>query len=406
MSQEARPLDPLGGEPLLFETTSDAIFSIDLETSSIVTANTRLEALTGYPIATLLEADADILVPEPCGAGRSAPFGPTVWGHGGLCEGVALGRADGFAVTVTMRVGHTRAQHRHLAMCVVRDDTERRMLERELITKHVALRGAHQELERRVEELRRMSSALEERQRELGELSARIATVSRRAMLAEVVAEVAHSMNNPLAALWSSIRMLGRSVSRTPDPDARERGEVLVRRCHDACGRMAQVVEELRLACRSGAPTNAAAVVEIGDEIAAVLSLLGHRMGPAVRVEVEVEQGALRAHAAADEVHHVLANVLDNSLLAVGSSGTIRIDARAEGDFVRIAVSDSGPGVDPALAETIFEPFFTTRPRGQGTGLGLSMVRRIVTRYGGSVELVPSGPLGGATFMIRLRRER
>jgi PAS domain S-box-containing protein len=404
MELEVAALEPMGGERLVFETTSDAIFSVDLETSAIASANRRLEELTGYPVATLLGAEADLLCPDPETTDRSAPFGPSVWEHAGLYEDVALGRADGFATTVTMRVGHTVAQRRHLAICVVRDETERRMLERELITKHVALRSAHEELERRVHELRRMSEALEERQRELGELSARIATVSRRAMLAEVVAEVAHSMNNPLAALWSSIRLLGRSVSTTADSEARERGEVLVRRCQDACGRMAQVVEELRQACRSSAPTNTAAAIDIGDQIAATLSLLSHRIGRSVRVEVEVEPG-LRAHAVADEVHHVLSNVLDNALQAVGASGTIRVEACGEGDSVLVAVSDTGPGVAPAIAEAIFEPFFTTKPRGQGTGLGLSMVRRIVTRYGGGVDLLPSGPLGGATFRIRLRRE-
>lgn len=404
MDREVLALDSPWTQRMLFETTSDAIFALDLETTAITAANPRLEQLTGHALGALIGAEATVLAPEADTAGRAAPFGPSVWGHPGLYEEVSMARADGFATSVTLRVAHTMVERRRVAMCVVRDETERRMLERELITKHLALRSAHQELERRVEELRQMGEALEERQRELGELSARIATVSRRAMLAEVVAEVAHSMNNPLAALWSSIRMLGQSVAKTPDPDARERSEVLVRRCNDACGRMAHVVDELRQACRSGAPTNAAAVVDVGDELASVLSLLAHRIGPAMHVEVDVGPG-LRAFAAADEVHHVLSNLLDNALQATGQAGTVRIEARAEGAWVQVQISDTGPGVDPKIAEQIFEPFFTTRSRGQGTGLGLSMVRRVVGRYGGDVALLPSGPLGGATFRIRLRKE-
>jgi two-component system NtrC family sensor kinase len=68
---------------------------------------------------------------------------------------------------------------------------------------------------------------------------------------------------------------------------------------------------------------------------------------------------------------------------------------------VRLAVSDTGPGVPPELAERIFEPFFTTKPEGQGTGLGLSICYRIAEEHGGSIRMEPP-PGGGARFVVDL----
>jgi signal transduction histidine kinase len=278
------------------------------------------------------------------------------------------------------------------------------MLERELITKHLALRSAHHELERRVEELRRMSRALEERKREIGELSSRVATVSRRAMLAEVVAEVAHSMNNPLAALSSSIRMLGRTTDGIADPENRERARTLVTRSSEACARMAKVVEDLRAACRIGSVATRTCEVRLVEQIEAALSLIAHRVPAGVRIDLDIDPH-LVARGVPDEIHHAVLNVVDNALAAVGESGIVRVECRSVDEWAEVVVSDSGPGIDPSLAAAIFEPFFTTKPKGQGTGLGLSMVRRVVNRFGGSVEVEPRGTLGGATFRLRLRRE-
>ena len=79
----------------------------------------------------------------------------------------------------------------------------------------------------------------------------------------------------------------------------------------------------------------------------------------------------------------------------------IRITAAREGDRVALVVSDTGPGIDPAIADRIFEPFFTTKPVGQGTGLGLWVCRRVLATLGGSIELLP--PTGrGAAFRVLL----
>jgi len=401
--QSLATLDPVTSLDSIFEAASDAILTIDLESRRVTGANGRVEELTGHPLAVLIGGDVALLTPGPSpdGVGRETPFDETVFGRAGLHEEVAFARADGFTACATVRVAHTSAAAPQ-AVCVVRDDNERRMLERELITKHVALRGAHAELEERFIELDRLSEALRQRQLEVAELSARMSRVSKRAMLGEVVAEVAHSLNNPLAAVTSSLRVLGRFAEHVSPGEPQDRYRVLVERCAVACDRMAGVVEDLRQACRGGVASTAIGPLDLTEEVRDALALFAHRLGGAIKVDL-VLAGDVRVFADRDDVHHVLSNVIDNALYAIGDKGTLRIATRIAGEWGEVEVSDTGAGIDPAQCETIFEPFFTTKKRGQGTGLGLSMVRRSVARWGGAVEVEPRGALGGATFRIRLR---
>jgi signal transduction histidine kinase len=90
-------------------------------------------------------------------------------------------------------------------------------------------------------------------------------------------------------------------------------------------------------------------------------------------------------------IEQILINLLDNAAFAAGSGGTVFVTARTTPTLFEIDVSDSGPGVRPELAERIFDPFFTTKPPGQGTGLGLSVSRRIALNHGGDLRIVRDG---------------
>jgi len=96
----------------------------------------------------------------------------------------------------------------------------------------------------------------------------------------------------------------------------------------------------------------------------------------------------------------VWANLIDNALDAVSQEGRVLVTARAEGAKVVVRVSDDGPGIPAEVRSRIFDPFFTTKPIGQGTGLGLDIVRRLVDRNEGSIE-VESEP-GRTVFRVAL----
>jgi two-component system C4-dicarboxylate transport sensor histidine kinase DctB len=99
------------------------------------------------------------------------------------------------------------------------------------------------------------------------------------------------------------------------------------------------------------------------------------------------------------EVQQVLLNLVGNAADALSWRPEARIDVttRDSGDFLSIEVRDNGPGMSAKIAAQVFEPFFTTKPVGEGTGLGLSVVKRIVEGWGGRLDL-SSEPDRGATF--------
>ena len=100
------------------------------------------------------------------------------------------------------------------------------------------------------------------------------------------------------------------------------------------------------------------------------------------------------------ELNQVWANLIDNALDAVGENGRVMVTARPEGARVVVRVTDDGPGIPAEVESRIFDPFFTTKPVGKGTGLGLDIVRRLVDRNDGSIE-VESAP-GRTEFRVAL----
>jgi signal transduction histidine kinase len=100
------------------------------------------------------------------------------------------------------------------------------------------------------------------------------------------------------------------------------------------------------------------------------------------------------------ELNQVWANLIDNALDAVGENGRVMVTARPEGARVVVRVTDDGPGIPAEVESRIFDPFFTTKPVGKGTGLGLDIVRRLVDRNDGSIE-VESEP-GRTEFRVAL----
>ena len=101
------------------------------------------------------------------------------------------------------------------------------------------------------------------------------------------------------------------------------------------------------------------------------------------------------------DLNHVFLNLIDNAARAVDGGGVVEVrTTRASGDFV-LEVADSGPGVPEADRQAIFEPFYSTRAAGQGTGLGLFLVKKVVGAHGGSVS-VGRSDLGGASFLVRI----
>ena len=102
-----------------------------------------------------------------------------------------------------------------------------------------------------------------------------------------------------------------------------------------------------------------------------------------------------------DEINQVWTNLVHNALQAMDHKGTLSIGLRREGDWAHVSVGDSGCGIPEEIRERIFDPFFTTKPAGEGTGLGLDIVRKIIEKHGGRIA-VDSEPGRGSVFTVSL----
>ena len=143
--------------------------------------------------------------------------------------------------------------------------------------------------------------------------------------------------------------------------------------------------------------------VDVREGLDSTLVMLGHKLKrKSLRLERDYAPDLPKVTAYPGELNQVWTNLIDNAIDAAPEGGLIRIEAGADSvTSAAVRVIDNGPGVPPEIQSRIFEPFFTTKPVGQGTGLGLDIVERIVVQqHGGSVEL-ESIP-GRTVFIVRL----
>ena len=141
--------------------------------------------------------------------------------------------------------------------------------------------------------------------------------------------------------------------------------------------------------------------VDIRQGIADTLTMLGSkRKAKSVDVVLALPDDLPCAHAVGAELNQVWMNLIDNALDAVGENGRVVVTAAAEGDKLVVRITDDGSGIPPDVLGRIFDPFFTTKGVGQGTGLGLDIVRRLLQRHEGEIG-VDSVP-GRTEFQVRL----
>ena len=141
--------------------------------------------------------------------------------------------------------------------------------------------------------------------------------------------------------------------------------------------------------------------VNVADGLAQTLAILKAKArAKSVSVTVDVDPDLPPAHGMAGELNQIWANLIDNALDAVGESGRVAVTAAAEGPSVVVRITDDGPGIPADITRRIFDPFFTTKKVGEGTGLGLDIVNRIVRKHRGMIA-VDSHP-GRTEFSVSL----
>ncbi|MBZ5560074.1 MAG: PAS domain S-box protein [Acidobacteriia bacterium] len=211
----------------------------------------------------------------------------------------------------------------------------------------------------------------------------------------QLVAGVAHELNNPLQGLMGLTELLIGAETR---PEIRRDLE-MVR--HDG-ERAATIVKNLlAFARRSALERSVADLNEIGRSSLALRAYELKLAGTIVGAEYADDLPMLVVNR--EEIQQIVLNLIMNAehaLRSAGRPGTITLRTALDGELVCLEVSDDGPGVPPELVGRIFEPFFTTKGVGEGTGLGLSVSLGIAQAHNGSLTLLPSAR--GARFALTL----
>jgi signal transduction histidine kinase len=140
--------------------------------------------------------------------------------------------------------------------------------------------------------------------------------------------------------------------------------------------------------------------VDIVKTLETTLTILNHKLKRGVTVQRDYQKIPLLVNSFGSELNQIWTNIIDNAIDAMGGKGELRVRTHREDDCVVVEIGDNGPGISPAVRPHIFEPFFTTKAVGQGTGLGLDTVQRIVRKHRGNIQ-VHSKP-SDTRFQVRL----
>ena len=185
---------------------------------------------------------------------------------------------------------------------------------------------------------------------------------------------------------------------------------------YKAGGRAKEIVDQILPFSRRETASTQYNVVNLNAVIWDALKMVRMLLPSSVRLVVKPYSGPINIYGSATQIHQVLLNLCTNAYQAMeASGGTLTVATRrvfqdqlperyhpvAEGEFVRLEVSDTGCGIPPEMLSRIFDPFFTTKAAGDGTGLGLSVVQNILISHGGFIE-AESAVGRGSRFLVYL----
>jgi len=256
----------------------------------------------------------------------------------------------------------------------------------------------YQRLQITISQLRSMQVELHDRMEAQRSAENRLIQAAKLAAVGEMVAGIAHELNNPLTSVTGFSELVMESLPK--DTEAHRDLQLVLkeaRRARDVVRRL------LDFARQSESTRSNVSLNEVIEDVVALSRHLIHTSG--VELTVNLQPDLPWALMDSNQMKQVLLNLVHNALQAMPDGGEMEIKSetasRNDRDWVMVSVRDTGVGITQAEQARIFEPFYTTKGNRGGTGLGLSVTYGIITDHGGQID-VESQPGVGSKFMVWL----
>jgi len=269
-------------------------------------------------------------------------------------------------------------------------------------------------------ELRDNIKKLEEANLEIRDTQAKLVHTAKMASLGQLVAGVAHELNNPIGFIYSNMEHLSdysqrlisliRTASEHPDKFEKEKTEKefkyivedmpkLIKSCEEGARRTRDIVLGLRNFSRLDEAK--LKEVDIHEGIESTLALLAGEFKSRIKVTKNYGQLPLIA-CYPSQLNQVFMNILSNAAHAIRDQGEITITTKqTDPEHIEISFRDTGSGMSEETREKMFDPFFTTKDQGKGTGLGMSIAYGVIEKHHGKIQV--NSKLGkGSEFVITL----
>jgi len=209
--------------------------------------------------------------------------------------------------------------------------------------------------------------------------------------LGTLAAGIAHEMNNPLYSIMGFTEAIleEKQISKI---------QPLAQKVLDRSKHMASVILNLSGYARSN-NEDALKEVDVNERLEAATEMA---LMASYTDDIDLEKKfspVPNIQAKPEEIQQVFLNIIGNAIQAMEGKGKLTLSSRQDNGFIVVQIRDTGPGISPEHITKVFDPFFTTKDQGEGTGLGLNIVHRVVNQYGGNIK-IESEPDQGTTFVI------
>ncbi len=347
----------------ILETTVDAIITIDSQ-GIVQTFNSAAEKIFGYRAEEVIGNNVKMLMPEPYQSEHDGYIGrylktgvPKIIGTGRQVNGL---RKDGTEFPMDLAVSEVPSKDKRLFAGIVRDMTERILLEEQLVQ------------------------------------SAKLAAVGR------LISGIAHEVNNPVSIIKLHIASVMQNIESQKLPEDLIETLRVIQRQNNKIG---QIIAGLQAFSRQGyfSPD----WINVNQTVHTALRLVENTLqNQDIVYQAELEDSLPKVFLDPIRIEQVLLNLFNNAIEAMPGGGVLTVSTtlktdQTDEDWLVIRVRDTGTGIEEEHLAQLFDPFFTTKEVGEGTGLGLSVSYGLIQEHRGRIE-VSSQPGKGSEFQIYL----